>query len=100
MYESVRDVVGPKWTLEILRLLSEKGSSGWMNYTEIASGVEETSSDVVSDRLSVLKKHNLIERNEESSRDVRYSITSKGESLLNHADKINLILSDSWSQTE
>jgi len=100
MYEPVRDVVGPKWTLEILHLLSQEGTSGWMNYTQIESGVEETSSDVVSDRLSVLQQHNLIERTEKSSRDVRYSITPEGESVLAHAQEIDSIISQYSSKSD
>jgi DNA-binding HxlR family transcriptional regulator len=100
MYEPVRDVVGPKWSLEILNLLSEEGSSGWINYIEIESAVEETSSDVVSDRLSVLQEYNLIDRDEKSSKDVRYSITAKGELVLSHADKINSTISQYSSTSE
>lgn len=100
MYEPVRDVVGPKWTLEILHLISEEGGSGWINYTEIESSVEETSSDIVSNRLSVLQEYDLIKREEKSSRDVRYSITSKGQSVLSHVDDINSIVSQYSSTSE
>lgn len=100
MYESVREVIGPKWTLEILQILSQKGASSWMNYTEIESEVEDTSSDVVSNRLLVLKQHNLIERKERSQRDVRYSITSEGESVLYHAKEINSMVSQYSSKSD
>jgi len=99
MYEPVRDVVGPKWTLEILHLLSQEGTSGWLNYTKIESEVDDTSSDIVSDRLSVLQQHNLIERNERSSKDVRYSITPDGESVLRHAREINSMVSQYSSKS-
>jgi DNA-binding HxlR family transcriptional regulator len=92
MYGTVRDIIGPKWSLEILHILSEQDSSGWMNYTEIESEVE-SSSDVVTECLSTLTETGLIERKKRSQRDVRYRITKTGEEVLYHADEINSILS-------
>lgn len=90
MYEPVRDVVGPKWSLEILHLLNE--GPEWINYMEIESEVQ-TSSDVVSDRLSLLNEYNLIEKQRKSQRDVRYSINQRGEKVLEQADEIHSIVS-------
>jgi DNA-binding HxlR family transcriptional regulator len=90
MYEPVREVVGPKWSLEILRLLSD--DSEWVNYMDIESELQ-TSSDVVSDCLSRLVKYDLIERKRNSQRDVRYSINQRGEEVLHHADEIHSVLS-------
>jgi DNA-binding HxlR family transcriptional regulator len=91
MYGTVRDIIGPKWSLEILHILSENTGSGWMNYTEIETDVE-TSPDVVSDCLSTLADNELIERKKKSQRDVRYRITQTGETVLHHVDEINSIL--------
>lgn len=90
MYEPVREVVGPKWSLEILRLLSD--GSEWMNYMDIESEFQ-TSSDVVSDCLSRLVEYDLVEKDRRSQRDVRYSINQKGEDVLRHADEIYSIVS-------
>jgi DNA-binding HxlR family transcriptional regulator len=92
MYKPVRDVLGYKWSLEILSLLSEAGSSNTMNYKEIESKLP-TSSDVVTNRLSSLVSYELISKDEKSQRDVRYCINKRGEEVLNHADEISSIIS-------
>lgn len=88
MYEAVRAVVGTKWTLEILDLLSSNGPA---NFTEIESELD-TSPDVLSEKLQLLAEHELLKRTERSSRDVRYSITEDGRELLQVLDGIASIL--------
>jgi len=89
MYKPVREVMGPKWSLEILRILSDE--SGWMNYMDIESELQ-TSSDVVSDCLSRLIEYDLVEKKRRSQRDVRYSINQRGEEVLRHANEIYSIV--------
>lgn len=84
MYESVRAVLRPKWSLEILVLLADAGT---LNYTDIETELS-TSSDVVWERLQLLTKYGLVKRREHSSRDVRYSITDDGRAILNLVDEI------------
>ena len=81
--------MGPKWSLEILRILSDE--SGWMNYMDIESELQ-TSSDVVSDCLSRLIEYDLVEKKRRSQRDVRYSINQRGEEVLRHANEIYSIV--------
>lgn len=90
MYGSVRTVLGPKWTLEILALLENEGT---LNYSDVEDELE-TSSDIVSERLQTLRKYALIERVERSSRDVRYSITENGCRVLDCVNELDAILSD------
>lgn len=84
MYESVRAVLRPKWSLEILVMLADAGT---LNYTEVETELS-TSSDVVSERLQLLTKYGLVKRREHSSRDVRYSITDDGREILNRVDEL------------
>jgi DNA-binding HxlR family transcriptional regulator len=88
MYEAVRAVIGTKWTLEILELLS---SGGPANFTEIESEFD-TSPDVLAEKLQLLVEHELLERTERSSRDVRYSITEDGRQFLRTLDEFASIL--------
>lgn len=84
MYESVRTVAGPKWSLEVLMLIAQEGP---INYTDIEEQLA-TSSDIVTDRLETLREYNLIERDERSQRDVRYTITQEGDAVFEHAEEI------------
>jgi DNA-binding HxlR family transcriptional regulator len=88
MYEDLRRVIGPKRTLEILRLLSQEGT---LNYSDIESKVE-TSSDVISTGLNTLVTYGLVERTEESQRNVRYTVTDRGHHFLEKIDEIDTFL--------
>lgn len=88
MYEDLRRVIGPKRTLEILRLLSQEGI---LNYSDIESKVE-TSSDVISTGLNTLVTYGLVERTEESKRNVRYTVTDRGNDFLDKIDEIDAFL--------
>lgn len=87
-YNEVREVVGPKRTLEILELLEEESP---LNYSTIEEEVP-TSSDTISKRLDVLTEYNLAVRKERSKKDVRYSISKKGKEVLENIREISLIL--------
>jgi DNA-binding HxlR family transcriptional regulator len=91
MYEDLRRVIGPKRTLEILRLLSQEGT---LNYSDIESKVE-TSSDVISTGLNTLVTYGLVERTEESQRNVRYTVTDRGDDFLEKIDEIDTFLDQS-----
>ena len=77
-FEAVEELVGKKRTLEILSVVDEEGI---LNYSDIENRVE-TSSDVVSNRLDMLVSYELLERIEKSKRNVRYSVTPRGERFL------------------
>ena len=91
MYEDLRRVIGPKRTLEILRLLSQEGT---LNYSDIESKVE-TSSDVISTGLNTLVTYGLVERTEESQRNVRYTVTDRGDDFLEKIGEIDTFLDQS-----
>ncbi len=87
-YESVRTLLAPKRTVEVLALL---GENEVLNYSDIESQIE-SSSDVISDRLAHLNEAGLVERTEYSKRDVRYSITESGQEFLLKLDELENIL--------
>ena len=93
MYPAVDKVVCPKRSLEILSYLSEHGRS---NYTTVENAVP-TSSDVVTERLEVLQEYGLIDREERSSRNVRYSLTENGIAFLSNLEEIDEFLQNSRS---
>lgn len=88
MYSAVDEVVCPKRSLEILGYLSEHDES---NFTTIENAVP-TSSDVVTERLETLQKYGLVERDERSSRNVRYSLTQNGVAFLVRLEEIDEFL--------
>jgi DNA-binding HxlR family transcriptional regulator len=90
MYDPVRAVLGSKWSLELLDLLAERGP---LNFSDI----EETlgaSPDMVTKRLRLLERHGLVNRTEQSARDVRYAITASGRSVLDRATEIATYLDE------
>lgn len=87
-FDAVEGIVGKKRTLEILCLLAEEGT---LNYSDIEDRVE-TSSDVISNRLNTLGEHGLIERIEKSQRNVRYSVTDRGEQFLSELADLEAFL--------
>ena len=88
MYEAVQRVIRPKRSVEVLALLIENGP---LNYSEVEDRIE-TSTDVISSRLRLLAKYGLVERDERSPRDVRYSATAKGETVLARIKDLNDLL--------
>ena len=78
MTDDIREVLCGKWSLEILQFLNNEGTQ---NYSQIEAEFE-TSSDVITDHLQHLTDVGLIHRDEKSTKDVRYSITSSGEELV------------------
>lgn len=87
-YETVLLVVGRERSLDILDLLAQEGT---LNYSDIESGVE-TSSEVVDRYLKLITEYGLVERDERSSRDVRYSITGRGEEVLERVAELEQLL--------
>jgi DNA-binding HxlR family transcriptional regulator len=86
----VREILRRKRTLEILDYLS---GGEVRNYSEIEDQLE-TSTDTISESLSLLRNHGLVSRNEVSKKDVRYQITQKGERFLEETRTLESILSE------
>lgn len=87
MSGDIREVLCRKWALEILWFLSSEGTQ---NYSQIEAEFA-TSSDVITDHLQHLTDVGLVHRDEKSTKNVRYSITTSGEKLLelmNEADQL------------
>lgn len=90
MLDDVREILCRKWALDVLRFLVEEGTQ---NYSDIEDEFE-TSSDVVTERLQQLSSVGLINRNEKSARDVRYSITDEGEEVVQHVGEVYQLLDE------
>jgi DNA-binding HxlR family transcriptional regulator len=73
-----------------MRLLEEDGVH---NYSEIEEKFD-TSSDVISDRLRELVAVGLLNRNERSPRDVRYTITADWQELTQILDDDHRLLDE------
>jgi len=86
--EDVRKIIGRKRTMEVLELLI---SSKSLHYSEIENSVD-TSSDMITDALDLLCKHELVERIEENPRKVRYEPTETGRDFIQAVEKIEEIL--------
>jgi len=87
-YDGMLLVVGRERSLDILDLLAQEGT---LNYSEIEAGVD-TSSEVIDRYLKLQTGYGLIDREERSSRDVRYSITGRGEEVLERVAEIERLL--------
>ena len=90
MSDAFREVLCRKWALDILQLLNEEGTQ---NYSGIKDEFD-TSSDIIVERLRQLANAGLINRDKRSARDVRYSITDKGEEVLDLAGDIHRLLDE------
>lgn len=90
MYEAVRSVVEPKWSLEILATLAAKGPQ---NFSRIEAQFD-TSNDVITARLRLLAEHGLIDRTEYTAKNVQYEITERGQEALELLGAIETLLDD------
>lgn len=87
-YDGMLLVIGRERSLDILDLLAQEGT---LNYSEIEAGIE-TSSEVIDRYLKLQIGYGLIDRDERSSRDVRYSLTGRGEEVLERVAEIERLL--------
>lgn len=95
MFDNVQKVVCPKRSLEILRLLDQENK---LNYSGIEARID-TSSDIITDRLSILVQYRLLEREEKSPKNVRYHITDRGRKLLQLVQDIDVFLESQNAST-
>ncbi len=87
-YEEVRELIGPKRTLEILDLLQRRGP---LNYSNIEDEVP-SSSDTISQRLTTLSEYDLIDRREKSVKNVQYAVTERGEEVLRQVQRLQTVI--------
>ncbi|MEZ3118212.1 winged helix-turn-helix transcriptional regulator [Halobaculum sp. MBLA0147] len=78
VFESVRELVAPKRTLEVLQLLAEDGP---LRFGELEDSVD-TSSDTLTQSLTTLVEYDLIDREERNRRNVSYRVTEFGGDVL------------------
>jgi len=78
---SFSNIIQGKWTFDLLHTLNIMGE---INYNKIKSILKGISSCLLADRLKLLEKKGLVERNIHDTRPVRisYKLTEFGESLV------------------
>ena len=78
-WHGLQDILGPKWTLHILRLLSE-GSYGFNAIRDELGGL---TAPMLSQRLKELRCHGLVKRSvaETSPPTTTYSLSDRGEQI-------------------
>ena len=81
-WHGLQDILGPKWTMHILRLLSD-GSHG---FNAIQSELTGLTAPMLSQRLKELRCHGLVERTvaETSPPTTTYSLTDHGAQIATH----------------
>jgi len=85
-WHGLQDILGPKWTLHILRLLSER-SAGFNAIQDELSGL---SAPMLSKRLKELRCHGLVERTvaDTSPPTTTYTLSERGEQIATHLRKL------------
>ncbi|MEF8787367.1 MAG: helix-turn-helix domain-containing protein [Haloarculaceae archaeon] len=78
-WHGLQDILGPKWTLHILRLLSE-GSKG---FNAIQTELDGLTAPMLSQRLKELRCHGLVERTvaDTTPPTTTYSLTEQGAEI-------------------
>jgi DNA-binding HxlR family transcriptional regulator len=79
-FEQIHDILGRKWHLRIVYHLLENESLG---FSQLKESVADISSKMLSESLSSLEEHGLVDRqivNEQPVR-VEYSLTESGRAL-------------------
>jgi DNA-binding HxlR family transcriptional regulator len=81
-WHGLQDILGPKWTMHILRLLSD-GSHG---FNAIQTELDGLTAPMLSQRLKELRCHGLVERTvtETSPPSTTYSFTDHGAEIATH----------------
>ena len=80
VFDDAQEVLGRKWHLRIVYRLLENGSMGFSGLKSELVGV---SSKMLSESLSTLEEHGLVDREIVSEQPVRveYSLTERGAAL-------------------
>ncbi|WP_049981512.1 winged helix-turn-helix transcriptional regulator [Halolamina rubra] len=78
-WHGVQDVLGPKWTLHILRLLSE----GPRGFNAVQRELDGLTAPMLSRRLKELRCHGLVERQvaDTTPPSTSYSLTEQGREI-------------------
>lgn len=78
-WHGLQDILGPKWTLHILRLLSD-GSQG---FNAIQTEIDGLTAPMLSQRLKELRCHGLVERTvaDTTPPTTTYSLTEQGSAI-------------------
>lgn len=78
-WHGLQDILGPKWTLHILRLLSEEPQG----FNAIQRELDGLTAPILSQRLKELRCHGLVERMvaETTPPTTTYSLTEQGTEI-------------------
>lgn len=83
-FERVRGLIAPRRTLEILQVLTDNGP---LRFGELEDSVE-TSSDTLSQSLTMLVEYGLVNREEKNRRNVSYRVTEFGADILSRVRQL------------
>ncbi|SIS13817.1 winged helix-turn-helix transcriptional regulator [Natronorubrum thiooxidans] len=89
-WHGLQDILGPKWTLHILRLLSEES----YGFNAIQNELHGLTAPMLSKRLKELRCHGLVERSvaETSPPTTTYSLSDRGEQIATHLRKLESLV--------
>lgn len=72
------DLIGDRWTLLVIRDLW----AGRTRFSEFLASPEAIATNILTDRLTLLVDHGLVERVPPTGRAKTYRLTDKGQSLM------------------
>lgn len=84
-FDEVTRLFRRKRSIEILQVLTSETE---LNFTEIVEEVP-SSTDTVSQTLTLLNELGLVERDQHHTNDVRYRITPRGRTVLDNIEEIS-----------
>ena len=89
-WHGLQDILGPKWTLHILRLLSEES----YGFNAIQNELSGLTAPMLSQRLKELRCHGLVERTvrETSPPTTTYSLTDQGTQIAMHLRELESLV--------
>ncbi|GAA0538680.1 helix-turn-helix domain-containing protein [Halorubrum ejinorense] len=89
-WHGLQDVLGPKWSVHVLRLLSD----GPCGFNEIEGELDGLTAPMLSQRLKELRCHGFVERTvaETSPPTTSYSLTDQGERVAVHLRELESLV--------
>lgn len=89
-WHGLQDILGPKWSFHILRLLSEKP----YGFNEIQTELSGLTAPMLSQRLKELRCHGFVERTvaETSPPTTTYSLSDQGNQVAIHLQELEALV--------
>jgi DNA-binding HxlR family transcriptional regulator len=89
-WHGLQDVLGPKWTLHVLRLLAEESRG----FNAIRTELDGLTAPMLSQRLKELRCHGLVERTvrDTTPPSTSYSLTEAGAQVAAHLRELESLV--------